>query len=84
MRLSTRLKVIESLDLILSHFEDPIWPRTISSKTTEGRQVLVCNKEEAIARFAQANSLDCRISAYPDYTQWNGTNRQAPNLISES
>jgi hypothetical protein len=77
---STMQKVIEGLDFILSHFEDPIWPRTISTKTTEGRQVSVCNKEKALARYEQANYLDCRISAYPDYTLWNGTNRQVPNL----
>ncbi len=81
MRLSTRRKVIEGLDFILSHFEEPVWPRTVSTKTTEGRQVLVNHKEEAVARFEQANFLDCRINAYPDYTQWNGINRQAPNFI---
>jgi hypothetical protein len=55
------------LDFILDHFEfqDFIWPRTISTKTTRGRQILVYNKEEAFARFKQANFLDCRISAYP-------------------
>ena len=52
------------LDFILSHFEEPIWPRTISTRTTEGRQVLVHSKEETLARFKQANWLDCRISAY--------------------
>ena len=60
---------------------EPIWPRTISTKTTEGRQVLVCTKEEALARFTQANYLDCRTSANADYTQWSGTNTQAPNFI---
>ena len=68
-------------DFILSHFEDPIWPRTISTHITEGRQVLVYSKEEALARFKQANYLDCRINAYPDYTEWQGINRQAPNFI---
>jgi hypothetical protein len=81
MKFSTRPKVIEGLDFISSHFEHPIWPRTISTKTTEGRQVLVYNKEETLARYEQANYLDCRISGYPDYTQWNGINRQAPNFI---
>jgi hypothetical protein len=51
----------------LTHFQgqEPLWPRTISTKTTEGRQLLVNSREEVIARFAQANWLDCRISAYP-------------------
>src|ERR687886_2238921 len=41
-----------------------IWPRTISTKATEGKQILVYNKEEALARFKQSNYLDCRINAY--------------------
>lgn len=73
--------VEEGLDFILSHFEDPIWPRTISTHTTEGRQVLVKSKEEALARFKQANYIDCRINAYPDYTEWQGINRQGTNFI---
>ena len=66
-------------DFILSHFEGPIWPRTIYTKTL-GIQKLVYSKEEALARFKQANYLDCRINAYPDYTEWHGINRQAANL----
>jgi hypothetical protein len=71
----------ERLDFILSHFEEPIWPRTISTHTTEGRQALVFTKEEALARFKQANHLDCRINAFSAYTEYQGINRQAPNLI---
>jgi hypothetical protein len=57
---------IESgLDFILEHFTDNIFPRTISTKYTEGKQILVGNKAEALARFSQSNFLDCRISAYP-------------------
>jgi hypothetical protein len=49
--------------------------------TTEGQQVLVNNRQEALARFKQANFLDCRISAYPDYVEFEGINRQHPNFI---
>ena len=72
---------MQHVDFILSLFQEPIWPRTVSTKTTEGRQVLVFNKDQALARFRQANFLDCRINAYPDYTDYHGINRQAPNLI---
>ena len=58
------------LDFILKHFEPPIWPRTISTKTTQGGQIPVYNKEEAIARFEQAEFLDCRINAYPIREEW--------------
>jgi hypothetical protein len=55
------------LNYILGHFQfqEPIFPRSISTKTTEGRQFMVFSRQEALARFAQANSKDCRISAYP-------------------
>src|SRR5918994_569858 len=62
---TTTIIVERGLDYILSHFQEPLWPRTISTKTTEGRQVLIDSREEAIARFKRANFLDCRISAYP-------------------
>jgi hypothetical protein len=71
----------EGIDFILRHFEEPIWPRTISTYTTEGRQVLVYSREEALARFKKANLLDCRINAYPDYAGFGSINRQAPNFI---
>src|SRR5688572_16268650 len=57
--------VERGLDYILGHFQEPLWPRTVSTKTTEGRQLLVNSREEVLARFAQANYMDCRISAYP-------------------
>jgi hypothetical protein len=72
----------EGFDLLLSHFEPPIWPRRISTKTTQGKQILVHNKQEALARFKQANFIDCRINAYnPFYVEYSGTNRQAPDFI---
>jgi non-catalytic primase subunit PriX-like protein len=57
--------VTEGLDFILSRLKEPIWPRRISTITTEKRQVKVGSKEEALARFKQANFIDCRINAYP-------------------
>lgn len=62
---TTTIIVERGLDHILSHFQGPLWPRTVSTKATEGRQILVNSREEAIARFKRANFLDCRISAYP-------------------
>jgi hypothetical protein len=74
--------VEEGLDFILGHLDpnDVIWPRTISTKTTKGRQILVYNKEEALARFKQANCLDCRISAYPS-TIYTRRLKQRPNFL---
>ncbi|MGA9845400.1 MAG: hypothetical protein WBP64_21155 [Nitrososphaeraceae archaeon] len=72
--------VKEGLDFILTHFKEG-FPRTISTKTTEGRQVVVYNKDEAFAMFKAANYLDCKINAYPKYVEWKGLNRQPPNFI---
>jgi hypothetical protein len=71
----------QGLSLIISHFEKPVWPRNISTYDTDDRQVLVYNYEEALARFYQANLLNCKISAYPPYTDYHGINRQSPNFI---
>ncbi len=69
------------LDYILNHFQKPIFPRTISSKISENHQVIVYSKEEALARFEQANFLDCKINAFPKHIEWKGLNRQAPNFM---
>jgi hypothetical protein len=45
----------------------PKWPRAISTKTLECRQILVNDSKEALIKYKQSNYLDCRISAYsPD------------------
>jgi hypothetical protein len=74
------IKIEEGLDFILGHFEGSIWPRTIFTKTL-GKQIIVYSKKEAIARFKQSNLLDCRINAYPDYTEFKRINRQPLNFI---
>lgn len=77
-----QLNVIEDgFYLIISHFEEPLWPRTISTRTTQDRQLLVYNNKEALARFNQANLLNCKVNAYPSYTEYHGINRQSPNFI---
>jgi len=81
--------VRKGLDYILSHFEHQtqIWPRTVSTKATEGRQTIAYSNEEALTRFKLANFMDCRISAYP---YWRSSitsnfigirNAIAPNFI---
>ena len=64
--------VLEGLDFILNHFDAPHFPRTISTKTTENKQIVVSNKQEAFARFKQSKYLDCRINGYLYYNGDNG------------
>jgi hypothetical protein len=71
----------QGLSLIISHFEAPVWPRTISTYGTGNGQVLVYDSNEALGRFYEANLLNCKISAYPSYTGYEGINRQSPNFI---
>ena len=69
-RLKVEQQVIEGLDFILSHLKSPKrWPRTISTKSTEGKQIMVYSKQEALSYYKDSNYLDCRISAYNTKTQ---------------
>lgn len=65
---------IKGLDYILSHFQGSVWPRTISTKATKGRQVIVNSRQEALRYFKAAKYLDCRMSAY---TYWR------PSIVSD-
>lgn len=74
--------VREGLDYILKHFEyddQPLWPRTISTKLTEGVQMIVNSKEEALEYYKTANFLDCKISGYPKFKK--GFTKITPSLI---
>lgn len=63
------------------HFEPPIYPRRIWTWELQ-KQILVNNKDEALARFRQSNLLDLRISAFPyPVPEYKGVNRQAPNFF---
>ena len=69
------------INFILNHLKEPLFPRTISTYTSEGRQFEVFSKEEMIKAFEQSDFLDCRVNAYPSYTEYKGINRQAPNFL---
>ena len=69
------------IDFILNHLKEPLFPRTISTYTSEGRQFEVFSKEEMIKAFEQSDFLDCRVNAYASYTEYKGINRQAPNFL---
>ena len=74
MKVPSDDEINTGLDFILKHFATLSFPRKISTKTTEGRQILVNNRAEALARFKQSNYLDCRISAYSDHDITNDPN----------
>ena len=77
------ITLAQSLEFILTHFNQAnLFPRKISTKTTQGKQFTVYNKEEALVRFNQANRLDCRISAYHAIDWRTGLNKLiAPDFL---
>jgi Primase X len=66
-------KVEDGLDFILNHFQEPLFPRKIMTKQL-GYQVEVFNKEETLEYFKTSNYEDCRINAYPSFTEYHGIN----------
>ena len=71
---ATPKKISYGLDFILGHFQEPIFPRKIMTKEL-GYQVEVFSKEEALGYFKSSNYEDCRINAYPPFTEYQGINR---------
>jgi hypothetical protein len=67
-------KISDGLDFILNHFQEPIFPRKIMTKDL-GYQVEVFNKNEALEYFKSSRYEDCRINAYPPFTEYQGINR---------
>jgi hypothetical protein len=79
--LYTKTIIEEGLHFILGHFEEPIWPRPISTYARQDRQIEVISPQAALNLYEYAKFLDCKIRAFPSYLEWDGLNRQAPNLI---
>ena len=71
---------ILDIDFILSHFEEPIFPRKMMTAKSNG-QFSVSSKEEIFEKCKQANFVDCRINAYPEYTEYKGIVRYPPNFV---
>jgi hypothetical protein len=67
-------KILDGLDFILNHFQEPIFPRKIMTKDL-GYQAEVFNKGEALEYFKNSKYKDCRINAYPSFTEYKGINR---------
>jgi len=78
---SLRPEVIsENVDFILSHFQEPLFLRKIMTKRL-GYQKEVCSKQEVLNYFKSSGYEDCRINAYPSFTNYHGINRVAPSFV---
>ncbi len=72
--------MIKDIDYILSHFEEPIFPREMMTATSNGK-FSVNSKEEMFKKYKEANFVDCRINAYPVHTGYKGIVRYPPNFV---
>ena len=74
------IKVKEGIEFLLSHFEgrQRLFPRKMSTFTSQGKQFIAYNKEQILNACIKSNFKDCRVNAYPVLE--NGL-LQAPNLI---
>jgi hypothetical protein len=68
------LQVKDGLDFISSHFKEPLFPRKVMTKDL-GYQIEVFNEQEALEYFKSSRYEDCRINAYPPFTEYQGINR---------
>jgi hypothetical protein len=62
-----RKKVGEGVRCILSHFKQPIFPRTITSRSTtcDGTQFkVVYDEKEMFRTYEQSKFIDCRVNIY--------------------
>jgi hypothetical protein len=72
--------ISENVHFILSHFQEPIFPRNIMTKAL-GYQKEVFNVQEVLEYFSGSNYEDCRINAYPSFTKYDGINRTPPSFL---
>lgn len=69
------------LDFLLSHFDQySLFPRKMMTLKSNG-QFTVTSREEILIKCEQSNFEDCRINAYPKFTDYKGIVRQPPNFI---
>src|SRR5918995_5944772 len=73
-------QIEKNLESILAHFNNPLFPRTIMTQTL-GHQKEVFSRVEALAHFRVSKYQDCRINAYPAYTEYKDINLTAPSFI---
>lgn len=69
------------IDITLKHFPEPLFPRTISTYKSQGKQFEVFDKDEMLKAYEESSFLDSRVNGYPSYTEYKGIQRYPPNFI---
>lgn len=67
--------IIENVRFILKHFEEPLFPRTVSTYKLKGCQIKVDSLDQVIEEFEKSSFIDCRINAFP------AIDKPLPNFI---
>jgi hypothetical protein len=66
---SSILTVEQGLDFMLAHFQEPLWPRNVSTAATRNAQKVVDSRDRAILYFEGALRADCRLAIYSNYQE---------------
>jgi hypothetical protein len=75
-------EVENGLDFLLLQFnQDRLFPRKIQTHKSDGKQIEVISKEEAMKYFEESSFIDCKINAFPSYSEYHGIQRYPPDLI---
>lgn len=77
----TGIEIETGLDFIISHFEEPLFPRKISTFKSNNKQFLIRSRQEIIDSFSESNSVDCKINAYPYLIEYKGIQRYKPDFL---
>ena len=73
-------KVVEGLEFTIKHLQGALFPRKIMTKKI-GYQVEVSDMDSLLKYYKESDYLDCRISAYPIFTEYKGINMTPPGFI---
>lgn len=68
-RKNNLVSISEGLDFMMWHFEEPLWPRNISTSATKNCQKPLHDRERALLYYQGAMREDCRIALYPNYEE---------------
>jgi hypothetical protein len=75
------IEIESGLDFIISHFEEPLYPRKISTFKSNHKQFLVRSRQEIVDSFIESNQVDCKINAYPSLVEYKGIQRYKPDFL---
>jgi|SRR5215217_4556957 len=80
VRKNCQTTVEEGLGFMLAHFQEPLWPRNVSTAATRNGQKVVHDKDRAILYFQGALRADCKLACYANYEAIAFSDPNTPTL----